>query len=332
MVCQVPHIPAGSNAEHDLKMVALYDSNLALLAFNDGELHAWHIKLTTVAKDKPGHSSHLKLKRANTIKKQEADEVEIKGDLSQLWPPAHKEDDHHHFGQGQIIDVMPSENRFTSKSLSTGLLEWYVELRERADSDLLRGDEQDRGKDLRSHSLRLLHGDQFSRMGDLKSRMHGEGELETSAVTSCYVRSADSVLVAVNQEIIALHTCRADMLKPMLEDLHEEMIRAEQGQKTKPGQQREQSEASNLSMLEQNMQKAEEKDPSSEEEPGVKMEKEGSHDSIESMEVKLEATQRRKASKEQQESQDSAAREKAEQCADEVCMSNHKKWWQIGSV
>jgi hypothetical protein len=282
----VTDIPAGSNAEHDLKMMALYDSTLALLAFNDGDLHAWRVELTTVAKDKQVPSSQSKLKKASKKDKKEAeDKFEMKGVLLQLWPTAQKEDDHYHFGQGQIIDVMASENRFTTKSLSTGLLEWHADLRSEWDDSDLRGrGERDGGKGLRSHTLQLLHGDQFSRMGDLKSRMHGEAQLEAGAATSCYVRSTNSVLVAVNQEIVALNVCRADLLKPVLEDLHADKLKNENNQKRKTKsdhQQREQNGVSTVKIFEQDVQSlyaddfVEETDPSPEEELGGGEEKEG---------------------------------------------------------
>ena len=267
-------------------MMALYDSTLALLAFNDGKLHAWRIELTTVAKDTPVPSSQSKLRKASKKDKKEAeDEFEMKGDLLQLWPPAHKEDDHYHFGHGQIIDVMASENRFTTKSLSTGLLEWHADLRsEWADSGLRGRGERDGGKGLRSHTLQLLHGDHFSRMGDMKSRMHGEAQLEAGAATSCYVRSTNSVLVAVNQEIIALNVCRADMLKPVLEDLHADKLKNENNQKLKmksDHQQREQNDVSTLKVFEQDVKNlnaddfVKETEPSPEEELGGGEEKEG---------------------------------------------------------
>ena len=59
-------------------MMALYDSTLALLAFNDGELHAWRVQLTTVAKDKPVPSSQSKLRKASKKDKKEAEDKKKK--------------------------------------------------------------------------------------------------------------------------------------------------------------------------------------------------------------------------------------------------------------
>jgi WD40 repeat protein len=183
-VAQVPNIPnvtGVSNVQHDLKMLGLFSPQLALMTYNDGDVQAWCIELTsfpnTDTLNDMVSSKNSKMPRtASSTSSKAAQELKVLGHIYQVWPPAHQEDSNFHFGQGCIIDMHPEENRFTSKSSSTGLLEWHVEVSEKGDK----------------LEVSLLYGDQFSRFSDLQGRMQGKGELRTGTVTSCYVKSINS--------------------------------------------------------------------------------------------------------------------------------------------
>jgi len=250
-VCQAPNIPGGSFAEHDLNMMAMYDERMALISFNDGDLHVWRIELSVLDEETAARSRVLKQSSGSKPKqkksKNEPADVAVHGDLWKLWPPSDQEESIHHFGQGTIVDMMPSENRFTSKSRSTGLLEWFVDdfssqdqndtaaLRKSSGQKLAADGEVDMdcrdsvhevgAQGNKAATVTLLYGDQFSRTCDLKDRLRGVGELKAGASASCYVKSTNAVLVAIDQEIIAQRILPAPDLKSTLEDLHRSMPR-----------------------------------------------------------------------------------------------------------
>jgi len=98
----------------------------------------------------------------------------VSGRLWQGWPAVDQEDSGHHIGQGQIIEVFPSQHRFTTRSLSTGLLEWYIH--DVAPPEDVEGGVEG-GAGGRERRVEMSFGDQFSRVGDFRDRLYGIGEL-----------------------------------------------------------------------------------------------------------------------------------------------------------
>ena len=230
-VCRAPNAPQSSNAEHDLNTLALYTNQLALISCNDGDLYAWRIHLTKAADQLasggpvPGRGVlNPDLAARSITGKKNFDRAETNsgfaGNLSLAWPTTDREQGDHHFGQGRIIDMLPNESRFISKSLSTGLLEWFVD----ADSSILNDNSWPKTScnddQVCSSTISLLSGDQFSRVGDCMSRMKGEGDF-TNAHMCCYMKSGwNAVLVLHGQEIVVLRPCPAETLRNATHELH----------------------------------------------------------------------------------------------------------------